>query len=164
VRQLYQPGLLLLTDVDHSRGDPLQVRADHVEHLGRPRHDEGALPPTGRRRGLPDTATGPRSGLGVQALKLTSTTTSVGNWRFRTTMKRQPWALWSIRAHEDQRDHPPVRTGRLETEARVSGSHRHFAHPAKPGLVTVAGKPSATLKPKTESSILKQAGLRKERP
>ena len=47
---------------------------------------------------------------------------------------------------------------------RVTGSHRHFAHPSKPGLVTVAGKPSATLKPKTESSILKQAGLRKDRP
>jgi predicted RNA binding protein YcfA (HicA-like mRNA interferase family) len=47
---------------------------------------------------------------------------------------------------------------------RMSGSHRHFTHPAKPGLVTVAGKLSATLKPKTESSILKQAGLRKERP
>jgi predicted RNA binding protein YcfA (HicA-like mRNA interferase family) len=46
---------------------------------------------------------------------------------------------------------------------RVSGSHRHFTHPTKAGLVTVAGKPSATLKPKTESSILKQAGLRKER-
>jgi predicted RNA binding protein YcfA (HicA-like mRNA interferase family) len=50
------------------------------------------------------------------------------------------------------------------TWKRVSGSHRHFTHPEKPGLVTVAGKPSATLKPKTESSILKQAGLRKERP
>ena len=50
------------------------------------------------------------------------------------------------------------------TLKRVSGSHRHFMHPTKPGLVTVAGKPSATLKPKTESSILKQAGLRKERP
>jgi predicted RNA binding protein YcfA (HicA-like mRNA interferase family) len=46
---------------------------------------------------------------------------------------------------------------------RVTGSHRHFAHPSKPGLVTVAGKESATLKPKTEASILKQAGLRKER-
>jgi predicted RNA binding protein YcfA (HicA-like mRNA interferase family) len=46
---------------------------------------------------------------------------------------------------------------------RVSGSHRHFAHPTKPGLVTVAGKPGATLKPKTESSILRQAGLRKDR-
>jgi predicted RNA binding protein YcfA (HicA-like mRNA interferase family) len=47
---------------------------------------------------------------------------------------------------------------------RVSGSHWHFSHPVKPGLVTVAGKPSATLKPKTELSILKQAGLRRERP
>jgi len=47
---------------------------------------------------------------------------------------------------------------------RVTGSHRHFAHPTKPGLVTVAGKPSATLKPGTEASILRQAGLRKERP
>jgi predicted RNA binding protein YcfA (HicA-like mRNA interferase family) len=45
---------------------------------------------------------------------------------------------------------------------RTSGSHRHFVHPVKPGLVTVAGKPSATLKPKTEASILKQAGLRRE--
>jgi predicted RNA binding protein YcfA (HicA-like mRNA interferase family) len=50
------------------------------------------------------------------------------------------------------------------TLKRVSGSHRHFTHPEKPGLVTAAGKPSATLKPKTESSILKQAGPRKERP
>jgi len=47
---------------------------------------------------------------------------------------------------------------------RVTGSHRYFAHPDKPGLMTVAGKPSATLKPKTESSILRQADLRKERP
>jgi len=47
---------------------------------------------------------------------------------------------------------------------RVSGSHRQYVHPVKSGLVTVAGKPSATLKPKTESSILRQAGLRKERP
>lgn len=47
---------------------------------------------------------------------------------------------------------------------RASGSHRHFTHPAKPGLVTVAGHPSATLKKKTEASILKQAGLVKEKP
>jgi predicted RNA binding protein YcfA (HicA-like mRNA interferase family) len=45
---------------------------------------------------------------------------------------------------------------------RVTGSHCHFSHPSKPGLVTVAGKPSATLKEKTEASILRQAGLRKE--
>ena len=50
------------------------------------------------------------------------------------------------------------------TLKRTTGSHRHFTHPTKPGLVTVAGKPSATLKPKTESSILEQAGLRRERP
>ena len=48
------------------------------------------------------------------------------------------------------------------TLKRVTGSHRHYTHPGKPGLVTVAGKPSATLKPKTEASILKQAGLRRE--
>ncbi|HKB29660.1 MAG TPA: type II toxin-antitoxin system HicA family toxin [Streptosporangiaceae bacterium] len=47
---------------------------------------------------------------------------------------------------------------------RITGSHRHFTHPTKPGLVTVAGKPGATLKPKTETSILRQAGLRRERP
>jgi predicted RNA binding protein YcfA (HicA-like mRNA interferase family) len=45
------------------------------------------------------------------------------------------------------------------TQKRVTGSHRHFSHPTKLGLVTVAGKPSATLKPKTEKSILRQAGL-----
>jgi predicted RNA binding protein YcfA (HicA-like mRNA interferase family) len=48
------------------------------------------------------------------------------------------------------------------TLKRTTGSHRHFSHPAKPGLVTVAGRLSATLKPKTEASILKQAGLGKE--
>jgi len=50
------------------------------------------------------------------------------------------------------------------TLKRITGSHRHYTHPTKPGLVTVAGKPSATLKPKTEASILKQAGLPRERP
>jgi predicted RNA binding protein YcfA (HicA-like mRNA interferase family) len=48
------------------------------------------------------------------------------------------------------------------TLKRTTGSHRHYTHPTRPGLVTVAGKPSATLKPKTEASILKQAGLRRE--
>jgi predicted RNA binding protein YcfA (HicA-like mRNA interferase family) len=45
---------------------------------------------------------------------------------------------------------------------RTTGSHRHFGHPSKPGLVTVAGKPSATLHPKTEASILGPAGIGKE--
>jgi predicted RNA binding protein YcfA (HicA-like mRNA interferase family) len=40
------------------------------------------------------------------------------------------------------------------------GSHRQFKHPAKAGRVTVAGHESAELKPKTLSSVLKQAGLK----
>lgn len=44
---------------------------------------------------------------------------------------------------------------------RQSGSHRHSRHPTKPGTVTVAGKPSDELHPKTQASILTQAGLRR---
>ncbi|MGH3683570.1 MAG: type II toxin-antitoxin system HicA family toxin [Pseudonocardiaceae bacterium] len=44
---------------------------------------------------------------------------------------------------------------------RTRGSHRQFVHPTKPGKVTVAGKPGDTVKPKTEASILRQAGLKK---
>ncbi len=43
---------------------------------------------------------------------------------------------------------------------RVRGSHRQYKHPTKPGLVTVAGKPSDDLAPGTLNSILKQAGLK----
>jgi predicted RNA binding protein YcfA (HicA-like mRNA interferase family) len=39
------------------------------------------------------------------------------------------------------------------------GSHRQFVHPAKPGRVTVSGKPSRDLPPGLHKSILKQAGL-----
>ena len=46
--------------------------------------------------------------------------------------------------------------------ARTRGSHRQYRHPTKSGLVTVAGKPSDYLHPKTLGSILKQAGLRKD--
>jgi predicted RNA binding protein YcfA (HicA-like mRNA interferase family) len=42
-----------------------------------------------------------------------------------------------------------------------SGSHRQFRHPTKPGRVTIAGKLSIELPPKTEHTILRQAGLRK---
>jgi predicted RNA binding protein YcfA (HicA-like mRNA interferase family) len=45
-------------------------------------------------------------------------------------------------------------------QARQRGSHRQFKHPTKPGLVTVAGKPSDDLAPGTQNSILKQAGLK----
>lgn len=40
------------------------------------------------------------------------------------------------------------------------GSHRQFKHAAKPGRVTVAGRPSDDLAPGTLNSILKQAGLK----
>ena len=43
---------------------------------------------------------------------------------------------------------------------RTRGSHRQFKHDAKPGLVTVPGKPSDDLAIGTENSILRQAGLR----
>jgi predicted RNA binding protein YcfA (HicA-like mRNA interferase family) len=42
---------------------------------------------------------------------------------------------------------------------RQRGSHRQLQHVAKPGTVTVAGKPGDELHPKTEASIRHQAGL-----
>ena len=44
----------------------------------------------------------------------------------------------------------------------TEGSHRQYKHSVKKGRVTIAGKMSATLHPKTLSSILKQAGLKGE--
>jgi predicted RNA binding protein YcfA (HicA-like mRNA interferase family) len=43
---------------------------------------------------------------------------------------------------------------------REPGSHRHFKHPSKPGIVTVAGNPSVDVPPGTLHGILHQAGLR----
>ncbi|WP_124951863.1 type II toxin-antitoxin system HicA family toxin [Sulfuriferula thiophila] len=43
-------------------------------------------------------------------------------------------------------------------EVRVKGSHHHFKHPIKPGLVTVP-HPEKDLPLGTVNSILKQAGL-----
>lgn len=45
---------------------------------------------------------------------------------------------------------------------RQKGSHRQFVHPSKPGKVTVVGKPSIDLPPKTLASILRQAGLQRQ--
>jgi predicted RNA binding protein YcfA (HicA-like mRNA interferase family) len=42
---------------------------------------------------------------------------------------------------------------------RYKGSHRQLQHPIKPGTVTVAGKGSEEVHPKTLASIWKQAGL-----
>lgn len=44
---------------------------------------------------------------------------------------------------------------------RTRGSHRHYHHQSKSGIVTIAGHPSEDLDPKTQASILKQAGLKK---
>ena len=44
---------------------------------------------------------------------------------------------------------------------KSKGSHRQFKHPSKAGRVTIAGKPSDDLAPKTFESILKQAGLKR---
>lgn len=44
---------------------------------------------------------------------------------------------------------------------RTRGSHRHYHHPSKVGIVTIAGHPSEDLDPGTRAAILKQAGLKK---
>jgi predicted RNA binding protein YcfA (HicA-like mRNA interferase family) len=44
--------------------------------------------------------------------------------------------------------------------ARTRGSHRHFKHPRKPGLVTIAAHPGVDVPKGTLNSILKQAGLK----
>ena len=41
---------------------------------------------------------------------------------------------------------------------RTRGGHRQFKHPTKRGKVTVAGRPSEDVHPKTLGSILRQAG------
>lgn len=42
---------------------------------------------------------------------------------------------------------------------RTKGSHRQYRHPTRSGTTTVAGKPSDTLHPRAEKSILRQAGI-----
>ncbi|HVA28131.1 MAG TPA: type II toxin-antitoxin system HicA family toxin [Candidatus Baltobacteraceae bacterium] len=44
---------------------------------------------------------------------------------------------------------------------RTRGSHRHYAHPSKPGIVTIAGHLMGNdVPPAIVNSILKQAGLK----
>lgn len=45
---------------------------------------------------------------------------------------------------------------------KQDGSHKHYIHPIKPGKVTIPFH-SKELKPKTEETIYKQAGLKKRR-
>jgi predicted RNA binding protein YcfA (HicA-like mRNA interferase family) len=42
---------------------------------------------------------------------------------------------------------------------RQKGSHAVYDHPAKPGIVVVAGKPSKDVPPGTLHAVLKQAGI-----
>ena len=46
---------------------------------------------------------------------------------------------------------------------RTRGSHRQYHHPAKPGTVTIAGRPSVDLPPDTWNDIMKQAGIERRR-
>ena len=46
---------------------------------------------------------------------------------------------------------------------RTRGSHRQCRHPDRAGLVTIAGRPSDTLRPKIWASTIKQAGLEADR-
>lgn len=41
----------------------------------------------------------------------------------------------------------------------TKGSHRHYKHPTKSGKVTVPGKMSKDIHPRTLNSILRQAAL-----
>ena len=47
--------------------------------------------------------------------------------------------------------------------ARITGSHRIFLHPSKPGSVTIPGRLGKDLPTGTWKSILKQAGLEEGR-
>ncbi len=42
---------------------------------------------------------------------------------------------------------------------RRKGSHRHFKHLTKKGIVTVSGKPGSDVRIGTLKKVLKQAGL-----
>jgi predicted RNA binding protein YcfA (HicA-like mRNA interferase family) len=43
---------------------------------------------------------------------------------------------------------------------RMKGDHRHYHHPSKSGIVTIAGHSGDDVKAGTLSSILKQAGVK----
>jgi predicted RNA binding protein YcfA (HicA-like mRNA interferase family) len=51
-----------------------------------------------------------------------------------------------------------LRNGGWE-HVRTTGSHKHFRHPDRPGLVTVPDHAGETIFPAILKSILRQAGL-----
>lgn len=50
------------------------------------------------------------------------------------------------------------------TLVRQRGSHRQYAHPTKPGRVTIAGHPNQDVPKGTAGNILRQAGLQRPKP
>ena len=46
---------------------------------------------------------------------------------------------------------------------RTRSSHHQYHHPAKPGTVTIVGKPNDDVESWIWSSIMKQAGLRRDK-
>jgi len=46
---------------------------------------------------------------------------------------------------------------------RVTGSHRQFHHPRKPGTVTISGNAGVDMPKGTLKSVLRQAGLKERR-
>jgi len=48
--------------------------------------------------------------------------------------------------------------------SRQRGSHRQYAHPTKPGKVTIAGHANQDVPKGTAANILRQAGLRRPNP
>ena len=46
--------------------------------------------------------------------------------------------------------------------ARTTGDHRHFRHPTKPGIVTIAGKLSTDVPTGTLLNLFRQAQLERE--
>ena len=46
--------------------------------------------------------------------------------------------------------------------ARITGDHRHFKHPTKPGIVTIAGNLNTDVPTGTLLNIFRQAQLERE--
>ena len=85
------------------------------------------------------------------------------NWAIPLDLGIATHSRWLARSRHEVRDLLQL----LEQEgwrvARTRGSHRQLKHAAKPGTVTVAGKPSADVPPGTLRAILKQARLQPPR-
>jgi len=45
---------------------------------------------------------------------------------------------------------------------RTRGSHRHFVHPDRAGVVTVSGNPARDVPPGTLNAVLRASGLKEE--